>query len=326
MPLLIKNRHSQQVFLISRIIQIIDRIVGHGQNPACIHFHYDTAHVLRTVAGSDIIFVFLVKLPQIALHDTLNISINGCLDITAVPGRYGRSFQIGIVIQVPVFPPVRTAECVIIKFLKPVSTLIVIGGKPHHVTGQRAVGIFPLIFILKPHAFNICTVFRIFCQFPESIHLLVFHPARHHIIRRIGMFRNVASHLVHINIKTFFECIQRRLKVLFLLHQNLRIQNDIVHLVADRQHRTVGIHNISTFKRYCRRVILLLRQYLFLILLAVIPGDQEKLCAESAKCCQYKKKQYHQFFLHFQCKSVDRVSVLSPVTQIVTYFISHSTA
>ncbi len=113
---------------------------------------------------------------------------------------------------------------------------------------------------------------------------------------------DVGTHRIHVDIEETLQRVQGRLQILLFAQQQLSVQNDVVNLVAHRQHRAVCVHNLPTLKRYYRRVILLMRQYLFLVLLPVIPVDQKQPDTESCKSCQNKQKQHKQFFLHFYCK------------------------
>ena len=51
----IQQRHSDQIVLISRIIQIIIGIIRHPQDPACIDFHNDTGNMLCRISGPVVI-------------------------------------------------------------------------------------------------------------------------------------------------------------------------------------------------------------------------------------------------------------------------------
>ena len=97
------------------------------------------------------------------------------------------------------------------------------------------------------------TVFFILLQFFELLHQLIVKPPCQNIIRRIGMGYDVIPYLSRINVENR---AQRRFQIFLVIHQYLRIQNNIVYFVADCQNRTVGIQYFSTFKRYCHRIIL----------------------------------------------------------------------
>ncbi len=99
---------------------------------------------------------------------------------------------------------------------------------------------------------------------------------------------DVGTHRIHVDIEKTLQRVQGRLQILLFAQQQLSVQNDVVNLVAHRQHRAVGVHNFPTFKRYYRGVILLMRQYLFLVLFPVIPVNQEQPDAESHKSRQDK--------------------------------------
>ncbi len=240
------------------------------------------------------------------------------MKVVAVPGRYGGALQIGVLVQIAVLPAVDAAELIVVEFLKPVSSHIVVGRKTHHVTGQRTVGIFPPVLVLEPDAPQAGPRLRIFGHLLEGAHLLVLHPFRHHIIGRIGMLRNVLPHHRRVDTEAFAQRFQRRLQILLFFHQDLRVKNDIVDLVADCQDRAVGILDIATFKRYCRGVIPLLRQYLLLILFSVVSRDQIQLGAQPCEDQQHHQKKHHQFLLHLDRKSVTEISFSSPTAQLAS--------
>ncbi len=99
------------------------------------------------------------------------------------------------------------------------------------------------------------TVFLIVLQCLELFHLLVFQTFCQYIIGRIRMRSDIFPHLSRIDIKRGAQRIQRWLQILFIIHQHLRVQNNIIDFVADRQNRTVGIQYFTAFKRYCHRIV-----------------------------------------------------------------------
>ena len=244
------------------------------------------------------------------------------MQIVTVFGRDRSPFQIGILIQISILPPISTAEHIIIEFLQPISSHIIIGRKSNHVTGKSSVRVLPLILGLKPYAAQAHARFRIRDHFLIGIHLLIFHTFCHYIIRRLRILCYVIPHLGRINPKALMQSLQNRLDIFFLIQQYFRIKNNIIYLIADRKDRAVGIHYIATLKRYCRRIIFLLRQYLLLILFSTVSRDQIQLCTESCKDKQHDQKQYHQLFLHLYRKSIAGISSSSSISQIITCLYS----
>ncbi len=240
------------------------------------------------------------------------------MQIVAILSRYRCPLQVGVLVQIPVLPSVGTAEYVIIELFQPISSHIVICRKSDYVTGKPPVRILTLIFRFKPYPAQTHTRFRIRDHFLIGTHLLIFHTFCHHIIGRVRMLCYIISHFGRIDPETLTQSFQYRLDVFFLIHQNFRVENDIVYFIADSEDRAIRVHYISTLKRYCRRIVFLLRQYLLLILFSTVSRDQIQLRTESCKDKHQRQKKHHQLSLHLDRKSVTGISSSSSIAQIIT--------
>ena len=151
---LIQKRHSYQRIRISGIIQIKIGIACHGKNFTGIHPHDNTAHIVGSVSGMIIVFIFLVKFQQIFFYNALNIGIYRGNNGISVLRCYRSSLQVRVVVQITVNSSRSSGKFIIIIFLKSVFSLIVTGGKSNHITGKRVPWIDPFILLLKPDSFH----------------------------------------------------------------------------------------------------------------------------------------------------------------------------
>ena len=132
---------------IPGIVQVKGIAGGHGQNLPVVGVHGDRRGHLASHGGLPFINIFL--------HNVLNIHINGGDNGLAVFRRFYNLLQIGLVVQITVFPAVYPYEAfIIILFNAARSHGAVPGGKADHVAGQAVIRINALVFIFKPNAFH----------------------------------------------------------------------------------------------------------------------------------------------------------------------------
>ena len=129
---------------ISWIIQVIAVLVCHGQNLAVIGIHDNGCAHLASCG--------ILPLVQIFLHDFLDIYIDGRNHCISIFSWLDHTFQVGLLIQVSVFPAVCADELVIIiLFDTAVSVASVALCKSDYIAGQGIVRINPFVLILKPY-------------------------------------------------------------------------------------------------------------------------------------------------------------------------------
>ena len=98
----IKAGHRQ----IPGIVQVKVGILRHSQHRAGVGIHDDGRADLTSQSLSGLVGMLLIKLPQLIFHNGLDVGVNGGNDRFAVLGRFHRPFQLGIFIQITVFPAI----------------------------------------------------------------------------------------------------------------------------------------------------------------------------------------------------------------------------
>ena len=256
--------HGGNLFLrvaageISGIIQIIHPVRGHGQNLSRIRIHHHHPDIFRAGSGHPLVNVFL--------HHLLNIQIDGGHHSASVYGRLDHRLQIGVVVEIAVFPAVGAGEYAVVGLLdSAVSCGSVAGGKAQNGAGRLIIGIIPLILLLEPDTVDpffllggIAALGKSFVHLvPGSLKILFLIHCQLSGITDVGTFRifqNQVGQLCLIIAEGVGQSRRSGIQILVLAAcrvitiQNLRGFDDhVVHLVAHRQIGTVAVHNVSPF-------------------------------------------------------------------------------
>ena len=266
----------QQHVRISGFIQIVKRIAGHGQHISVIYIHDDTAGIIGAVSFSGRILIGIIVFLQLALHDALDVGIQGGNQVIAVHRRLGGPLQVGIVVHVAVFPAVYPAENIVIVCLQPVISHIVLGSKADDVTGQRIVGIYPPVLLFKPDALDILSRLFIVYKLLERRDFIIGQLFLQYMVLGGGIIRTVFADFRFIHVKALGQRRYGALHIFFFFIHQLTVQNQVIHLLAHCQLRPLGIQDFPPLEGNRPAGILLLGKDLLFILLAVVPVDQDQ--------------------------------------------------
>ena len=150
------------------------------------------------------ILMFLVKLLQIFLHNTLDIGINGTVYRVTVHGRFDGPLQVGIIIQISILSSGGSVQHIIVILFQSVLSFVVRSGESDHIRRQGTVGIDSLVFFLEPDALDLAVLQ---CCRLKTADLIIGQPSERDIPGRIRMTDHILSHCRHIQIREI--CGQR---------------------------------------------------------------------------------------------------------------------
>ena len=217
------------------------------------------------------ILMFLVKLFQVFLHNTLNIGINGTVYRVAVHCRLDRTFQIGIIIQITVLSSGGSVQDIIVILFQSVLSFIVRSGKSDHICRQRTVWIDSLIFLFKPDTADLAILQS--CRL-ESADLVISHPPKRHIPGRFGMRCYILPHRRHVQIREIrSQRFHGGFQIILPVQHYPGIYDQVIHLFTDGKLRSLGIHDVTTSKRQGDGIVFLLGEHLLLIVSSVRSHD-----------------------------------------------------
>ena len=251
-------RHGSDLLLgvgaaqISRIIQVESPVGGHGKDLAVSRVHGDDSRCLASDPAHPLIDIFF--------HDALDVHVDGGNDRVSVLGGLDDLLHVGLIIQIAVLSSVCSCQLVVVILLDPAASLFsVIIGKADHIAGQRVVRVKSPVLILKPDTFDLLSAvilrlcvgivqFLLLClEFFLLIRgdlLLIRHIVgilvcgdHSHQVRPV-----VPEHLA--------EGGHRRLQIVILILVDLiRVEDQVVDLLARRQIRSVSVHDITAAVR-----------------------------------------------------------------------------
>ena len=221
--------------------------------------HYQDGHIFS--------IQILLQLFHIFLDDLLHFQIDGCDQIVAVGCRFRGLDQIIAVIQICIGTPVSTVQFLVIITLESAKTFISADNKSQQVTAEFIIGIDSGVIILKPYTDNIIPVIRIL-KFLEGLHLLIGKPLLHHRVKGILIFQITLQSFLR-NIKVFGQRIHRCCLICLLTKYVLRLDDQIVNLIAGGQNRAVSIQNITPPVRNGDAFIVLLTQNFLFVFCAL---------------------------------------------------------
>ncbi len=205
-----------------------------------------------------------LPLINILLENVLHIYINGRHNGLAVDCRFNHAFQIGILIQITIFPSVDTNKTIIVILLNTAGTAAAVSAcKADHIAGSRAIRIDPTVFIFKPYACYTETGLVIVITFPVSGIPLFFRLLKPGLlvvrkltavfisqVRPFGALLDQASKFISIKSEYVHQGLDRRLQVIIRLIHNLAwIKDQVIHLFTGSQIGTVSVYNIPTSVR-----------------------------------------------------------------------------
>ena len=257
------------------IVQI--KLIGgtHRKHFAGVRIHDDGRRHLR----ADILGLPLIK---VLLQRHLNIRIDGRHDGVTIGRLLQYGLQLRITVEVAVLTAIDAHQGVIIVLLDATGSAGAVGTREaDDVTGEGIIRIGTLILVLEPDSLDtrlratagIRGILLLHIGFPAGF-LVVAQSLRIFHIGLVGLFAEQLLKLRLIVFEIGDERLNRRIHVTVILTgvDDPRIDDQVIHLLAGRQHGAVPIHDISAAERNRTRIIgcLSLGQDDLVVLLAVV--------------------------------------------------------
>ena len=236
----------------TRIVQV--ELIGgaHREHLTGVRIHDDRRRHLRA-------HIFCLPLVEVLLERHLNIRIDGRHDGITIGRLLQYGLQLRIAVEVTILPAVDAHQGIVIVLLDAAGSAGAVGTREaDDVAGEGIIRIGTLVLILEPDALDarlratagIRGILLLHIRFPAGF-LVVAQPLRILHIGLVGLFAEQLPKLGLVVFKIGDERLNRRIHVTLILTRvdDTRVDDQVIHLLAGRQHRTVSVHDVATPER-----------------------------------------------------------------------------
>ena len=236
----------------TRIVQV--KLIGgaHREHLAGIRIHDDRRRHLRA-------HIFCLPLVEVLLQRHLNIRIDGRHDGITVGRLLQYGLQLRIAVEVAVLPAIDAHQSIVVVLLDATGSAGAVGTREaDDVAGEGIVRIGTLVLILEPDALDACLratadirgILLLHIRFPGRF-LVVAQSLRILHIGLVGLFAEQLSKLGLIIFEAGDERLNRRIHITLILTgvDDTRVDDQVIYLLAGRQHRAVPVHDVTAAER-----------------------------------------------------------------------------